>query len=111
MSRLYEVTKFVESLPYDVDYPSPNYGKIVIDPFELEEKLVEFMRNRGCFPVEGSVYKYFVNNEEVTKEQYVAAERRNGFYNTIGFPEEPATASWSNSKTGDHGRQVYVRSE
>lgn len=53
-------------------------------------------------------YRYYVNSKEVTKEEYVAAERRNGFYNTIGFPEEPATSSWSNSRTGDHGRQVYV---
>lgn len=52
-------------------------------------------------------YSYEVNGKRVTKEEYVAAERRNGFHNTMGFPGEPATASWSNSKTGDHGRQVY----
>ena len=109
MSALYDVMRFVGALSIDVDHGSPTYGKVVIDPGELEEKLAEFMRNRGCFPEWNSEFKYFVNGEEVTKAEYVAAERRNGFRNTIGFPEEPATSSWSNSKTGDHGRQVYGR--
>lgn len=110
MSALYEVSKFVESLPnYPLDTGRGIIHKIIISPEDLEEKIVEFMRNRGCFPTPDSEYRYHVNGVEVTKEEYVAAERRNGFHNTIGFPEEPATSSWSNSKTGDHGRQVYVR--
>jgi hypothetical protein len=109
MSALYDVIKFVASLPMNDDPTSPYYGKVVIDPEDFEEKLAEFMRNRGCFPEPNSTFKYFVNGNEVTKTEYVAAERRNGFRNTIGFPEEPATSSWSNSKTGDHGRQVFVR--
>lgn len=53
--------------------------------------------------------RYFVNDVEVTKEEYVAAERRNGFRNTLNQPDEPATSSFSNSETGDRGRQTYER--
>ena len=31
---------------------------------------------------------------EVTKAEYVAAERHAGFHNTTGRPDEPATAAW-----------------
>ncbi len=55
-------------------------------------------------------YRYYLTEErEVTKEEYVAAERRAGFYNTMGQPEEPATASFS-GQCGDteiRGRTEY----
>lgn len=45
--------------------------------------------------------KYFLQErdsgkdfEEVSKEDYVDAERLNGFYNTLGFPREPATSAF-----------------
>lgn len=44
--------------------------------------------------------KYFLQEKvgeykEVSKEEYVDAERLNGFYNTLGFPDEPATSAFS----------------
>lgn len=43
--------------------------------------------------------RYFLTEErEVTKEEFVAAERKAGFHNTMGQPLEPATASFSNGK-------------
>lgn len=33
---------------------------------------------------------------KVTKAEYVSEERAAGFYNTIGQPKEPATASFCN---------------
>lgn len=35
---------------------------------------------------------------EVTKEEYVNAERAAGFHNTMGQPDEPATASFGTSR-------------
>jgi len=32
---------------------------------------------------------------EVSKRQWVMAERMAGFHNTMGQPNEPATSSWS----------------
>lgn len=32
--------------------------------------------------------------KEVAKETYVAAERVDGFYNTLGYPNEPATSAF-----------------
>jgi len=51
--------------------------------------------------------RYYLNGAEVTKAEFVAAERRSGFYNTMGQPDEPATASFINSRTGDRGSVVY----
>jgi len=34
--------------------------------------------------------------QEVTKEEWVSAERSAGFHNTMGRPDEPATAGFSN---------------
>lgn len=48
-------------------------------------------------------YFYIVNGAEVTKAEYVAAERRCGFFNTLGHPDEPATARFS-AATGTWGR-------
>lgn len=43
--------------------------------------------------------RYFLTEErEVTKEEYVRAERKAGFHNTMGQPNEPATASFSDGK-------------
>lgn len=40
--------------------------------------------------------RYFLRKwEEVTKEDWVAAERAEGFRNTMGQPKEPATSSFS----------------
>lgn len=44
--------------------------------------------------------KYFLQEklgdyQEVSKEDYVDAERLNGFYNTLGYPEEPATSAFT----------------
>lgn len=33
--------------------------------------------------------------QEVSKEDYVDAERLNGFYNTLGKPNEPATSAFT----------------
>lgn len=43
--------------------------------------------------------KYFLGTtkgeyKEVTKEEYVIAEREAGFYNTLGMPDEPATSAF-----------------
>lgn len=43
--------------------------------------------------------KYFLTEKgnaekEVSKQDYVDAERLNGFYNTLGYPEEPATSAF-----------------
>lgn len=46
---------------------------------------------------------------EVTMEEYVAAERQAGFYNTLGHPERPATASFSTTARGGmEGRQEWT---
>lgn len=37
---------------------------------------------------------------EVSKRQWVLAERMAGFHNTMGEPNEPATATWSVNKRG-----------
>jgi len=37
---------------------------------------------------------------EVSKADYVSAEREVGFYNTLGRPKEPATGSFSSTKSG-----------
>lgn len=42
--------------------------------------------------------KYFIGQgneyKEVSKEEYVIAEREAGFYNTLGYPDEPATSAF-----------------
>lgn len=45
---------------------------------------------------------------EVTKEEYVRAERAAGFRNTMGRPDEPATAGFSSSNYRKRGRLRYV---
>lgn len=47
---------------------------------------------------------------EVTKAQFVSAERRAGFTNTMGQPDEPATAAFSGPVAGipTSGRTKYV---
>lgn len=50
---------------------------------------------------------YLTETREVTKEEYVAAERKAGFRNTMGQPNEPATASFQ-SKYGPSG---YTQTE
>jgi hypothetical protein len=44
--------------------------------------------------------------EEVTKTEFVAAERAAGFHNTMGRPDEPATGGFSGH--GVSGRVRYV---
>lgn len=55
-------------------------------------------------------YRYFVSQEcscfdspqehEVSKADYVSAERKAGFRNTMNQPNEPATASFGSTKDG-----------
>lgn len=54
--------------------------------------------------------RYFLTRDdsdekEVTKEEFVHAERAAGFKNTMGFPDEPATASFGASNVS--GRVQY----
>lgn len=55
--------------------------------------------------------KYFLSianvEVEVTKEQFVQAERAAGFRNTMGQPLEPATAGFHSGVVS--GRVDYVR--
>lgn len=44
--------------------------------------------------------------DEVSKADYVAAERNAGFHNTLGQPEEPATSAFSGK--GMNGRQGFL---
>jgi len=37
---------------------------------------------------------YWVDGNQVSKAEYVAAERAAGFRNTLGQPDEPATSWW-----------------
>ena len=46
---------------------------------------------------------------QVSKREFVAAERRAGFYNTLGQPNEPATSAFSNA--GIQGRQGFLHNE
>jgi hypothetical protein len=41
---------------------------------------------------------YVVNGWRVSKEDYVWAERRAGFYNRLGHPNEPTTSSFENAR-------------
>jgi len=60
-------------------------------------------------------YRYYLTEgdspeREVTKAGFVSAERRAGFINTMGQPDEPGTAGFS-GRAGDteiSGRVVYV---
>lgn len=64
---------------------------------------------------EAGRYRYYLTEDdsierEVVKAQFVAAERAAGFTNTMGQPDEPATAGFS-GRFGDaeiSGRMVYV---
>ena len=56
--------------------------------------------------------KYYVTTPwhpevEVTKEQYMDAENRAGFYSK--FDDHPATSSFGCSKTGIRGRTSYCK--
>lgn len=56
--------------------------------------------------------RYFLgpkgSERQVTMEEYVAAERAAGFYNTLGHPEKPATGAFSTTARGGmEGRQEY----
>lgn len=58
------------------------------------------------------IARYYLRNEttdwrEVTKAEYVQAERAAGFHNTLGQPHEPATHSFSAASV--HGRTEYVK--
>jgi hypothetical protein len=48
------------------------------------------------------------NWTEVTKEEYVRAERAAGFRNTLGRPEEPATAGFSSTNYHKVGKVRYI---
>ena len=56
------------------------------------------------------VYRYYLTEtREVTKEEFVAAERKAGFINTMNQPDEPATGGFSAGSGLDevHGRVVW----
>lgn len=44
---------------------------------------------------------------EVSMAEFVAAERRAGFRNTMGRPDLPATGGFGNSREGLRGRVEY----
>ena len=50
---------------------------------------------------------------EVTKQEFVRAERAAGFFNTLGQPEEPATHSFSGRTASGEvsGRTAYCSPE
>jgi hypothetical protein len=51
--------------------------------------------------------RYYLRKwEEVTEKEYVDAERAEGFHNTLGQPDKPATSSFS-GKTYE-GRQGFL---
>ena len=60
-------------------------------------------------------YRYYLTEggspeREVTKAEFVSAERRAGFVNTMGQPDEPGTAGFG-GRDGDaeiRGRVVYM---
>lgn len=57
--------------------------------------------------------KYYLTEDgetwtEVTKEEYVAAERAAGFRNFKGKDEDPATAGFSSSSYKKKGKIDYV---
>lgn len=54
---------------------------------------------------EGVTYRWFIKEgdgpeREVTKREWVSAERRAGFVNTMGHPDEPGTGGFSTSRHG-----------
>jgi hypothetical protein len=56
-------------------------------------------------------YRYWLTldggkEHEVSKEEWVRAERAAGFHNTMGHYNDPGTASWS--AMGNSGRIEYV---
>lgn len=50
--------------------------------------------------------RYFVGGQPVTQAEYVEAERKAGFFNTLGHPEKPSTAGFAGSN-GIKGRVEY----
>jgi hypothetical protein len=51
----------------------------------------------------GVTYRYFLSTDlteewEVTMQEWVAAERRAGFTNTLGHPERPGTAGFGTTQ-------------
>lgn len=61
----------------------------------------------------GATTRYFITSDdgeeqEVTKEKFVAIERAAGFHNTMGHPNEPATAGFSGRA---HGHEIKGRTE
>lgn len=95
------VNEFVMSLPTNMDYENPNYGDIQLRQEEMHELLEEW--------VDTKLTHYWVDDQEVSKEEYVRAERANGFHNSMNQPDEPATSSWSKATSTEshHGRITY----
>lgn len=105
--RLTEAMRLRQSFPQGTTQPLKitTVGDDVmrVTPVELPEEPI------------GAVARYFVTyrdhaEHEVSKEEYVSAERSSGFRSKFG-PDEPATASWSSSMTGASGRIEYGKSE
>jgi len=51
---------------------------------------------------------FYLDDVEVTEEEFVRAERRAGFHNTLGHPEKPATAGFSTTVGGPRGSVRYI---
>lgn len=74
---------------------------------------IEMWENEGGFV---HITKYYLapsgsDDEswvEVTKEQFVRAERAAGFMNTMGKPDEPATGGFYSSQSTKKGRVRYI---
>lgn len=59
-------------------------------------------------------YRYFLNGTEVSKAEFVVAERSCGLNNTLGQPDEPATAGfsgWIDGKREVTGRVEWISDE
>lgn len=59
------------------------------------------------------MYRYYVTTDErgereVDKAEFVNVERRAGFHNTLGQPDEPATGGFSSTNPPLRGRIEYV---
>jgi hypothetical protein len=73
-----------------------------IDVWENEGGFMSYSRKYYLSEDDGNTW------DEVTKEEYVRAERAAGFHNTMGRPDEPATAGFSSSNYHKRGRLRYL---
>lgn len=84
---------------------------------DLKKFIIRFVTIRSISIGIKAMARYFISegNEpdvEVTKAKFVAIERREGFHDTMGEPDEPATAGFGSNRHGEGiaGRIVWDRS-